>query len=135
MRLLTLGTFDCTHAGHAAFLRRCEAFADEVTVGVNSDLFVSEYRGEAALFDEDERLELVRAMGYEAVLNHGPGHDLIASVAPDVLAIGTDWLRRDYLAQIDVTVDALETWGVALVFVPYTPGISSTELKARCRTS
>ena len=35
--LLTMGTFDVPHVGHAAFLRKCESFADQVIVGVNTD--------------------------------------------------------------------------------------------------
>lgn len=130
-RLLTLGTFDLPHAGHAAFLRKCERFADEVVVGINSDGFVTRYRGTPPLFVERERSALVRALGYPTHLNDGPGRALIEELSPDVIAIGTDWARRDYHAQIATPLEFFEEHGIALVYIPYTPGISSTILRQR----
>lgn len=130
-RLLTIGTFDIPHAGHAAFLRRCEAFADEVLVGINSDDFVFRYKGTSPAFSQKERLELVRLLGYTTFLNDGPGVELIKYVDPNVVAIGTDWARRDYYAQIDTPLEWFEQKGIALVYIPYTKGISTTLLKER----
>jgi cytidyltransferase-like protein len=133
MRALTIGTFAVPHLGHAAFLRRCEAFG-QLTVGVNSDRFVEEYRGIAPPFDQDERMTLIGALGYGTALNDGPGRALILEQRPDVLAIGTDWARRDYLAQIAMTQDELDAAGVTVAYVPMRPiGISSTEIARRCR--
>jgi len=130
-RLLTIGTFDLFHAGHAAFLRQCERFAGEVVVGVNSDAFVTGYKGQAPIFDERERVGFIRALGYPVKINDGPGRTLIEDVEPDVIAIGTDWARRDYFAQIDTPVEYFERLGIVLVYIPYTQGISSTIIKER----
>jgi len=132
--LLTIGTWDLPHVGHATFLRRCERFADEVVVGVNSDAFVAAYRGKPSLFSFEERCILIGGLGYRCLENDGPGRELILRTWPQVLAIGSDWARKDYHAQIDITQDELDERGIALLFLPYTQGISSTELKARCRT-
>lgn len=132
MRVLTIGTFAVPHLGHAAFLRASAAFG-ALTVGVNSDRFVAEYRGVAPPFDQDERMALVGALGYDVVLNDGPGRDLIAADRPQLLTIGTDWARRDYLAQIGVSQDELDAWGVTVAYVPMRPAaISSTEIVRRC---
>jgi len=132
-RVLTIGTFAVPHIGHAAFLRASERFG-ELEVGVNSDAFVSRYKGEPPLFTEDERLAIMRSLGYPCHLNDGPGRDLIDTVLPDVLTIGTDWATRDYLAQIDVTQDWLDERGITIAYVPMRPiGISSTELVRRIR--
>lgn len=135
MRVLTIGTFAVPHLGHAAFLRACAAFGD-LTVGVNSDRFVAEYRGHAAPFDQHERLELIASLGYRVQINDGPGRDLIEAERPALLAIGTDWARRDYLAQIAVSQDELDAWGITLAYVPMRPaGISSSEIIRRCATT
>lgn len=131
MKLLTLGTFDVPHMGHAAFLRRCERFGDEVVVGVNSDRFATRYRGTAPAFNQAERCLAVSRLGYRVLTNDGPGSDLIREERPQVLAIGSDWLRRDYLAQIAMTADGLDQLGIALVYVPYSAGISSTLIRER----
>lgn len=129
--LLTLGTFDTPHMGHAIFLRRCERFADRVVVGVNSDEFVESFKGVRPVYGWEERATLIRDLGYEVVSNPSAGREVIGRVKPDVLAIGSDWARRDYYAQIDVDQDWLDLRGITMVYIPYTPGISSTDLKER----
>lgn len=131
--VMTIGTWGVPHMGHAAFLRRSEAFG-ELIVGVNSDRFVERYKGSRPPFDQEERLALVRSLGYVAALNDGPGRDLIDYHRPGVLTVGTDWARRDYLAQIGVTQDWLDERGITIAYVPMRPlGISSTEIVRRCQ--
>ena len=133
--LLTMGTFAVPHVGHAAFLRQCEHYG-EVLVGVNSDAFVGTYKGIAPLFDQTERMGLIRSLGYKVRLNDGPGRELIYEVGPDILAVGTDWARRDYLKQLDITQDELDELLISVVYVPMRPlGISSTEVIRRCRAA
>ena len=133
MKLLTLGTFDTPHMGHAAFLERCRLYSDRVIVGLNSDAFVERFKGARPLFSYEEREGLLLALGFvEVLMNDGPGRDLIRDVAPDVIAIGSDWRRKDYLGQIAMTNDELDVMDCCLLYVPYTPGISTTILKARC---
>lgn len=128
---LTIGTFDTPHIGHAALILRCAELADEVVVGVNSDWFVQKYKGVKPVYNEDERMELMRYLTPDVRLNDGPGGDLIAQVKPDYLVIGNDWLGRDYLKQIDMTVEDFQNWNLTLVYVPVTLGISTTDIKQR----
>jgi choline-phosphate cytidylyltransferase len=133
LTLLTIGSFDVPHMGHASFLRRCEVFADRehIMVGVNSDAFVERYKGESPVFTQGERMSLISELGYRVRVNDGPGRVLIDDVGPDIIAIGTDWAKRDYHAQIDTPVEYFEEHSIAMLYIPYTPGISTTDLKAR----
>lgn len=131
--LLTIGTFDIPHAGHAAFLRQCERYADEVLVGINTDAFVTRYKGKPPVFTGRERADLIRALGYITYPNDGPGRKLIELVEPHVIAIGTDWAKRDYHAQIDTPIEYFEEHKIAMLYLPYTDGISTTLLKERLR--
>ena len=124
-KVLTIGTFDIPHMGHAAFLRKCEAFG-EVTVGINSDTFVMEYKGVTPVYLLEDRQAIVESLGYETAINWTAGRELIQEVKPDVIVIGSDWLRKDYLKQIDLTVAYLERMEIVLVYVPYTFGISTS---------
>lgn len=133
VKVLTIGSFAVPHIGHAAFLRASAAFGD-LTVGVNSDAFIATYKGTEPLFSHDERMTLIRSLGYRVLLNDGPGRELIAEEQPNILTIGTDWARKDYLRQIDTTQDELDDWGVTVAYIPIRPiGISSTEVMRRCR--
>lgn len=135
-KVLTIGTFDVPHVGHAFLLRQCERLGDEVIVGVNSDRFVRVFKA-PPLYSYPERAAMIAALGYEVVPNDGPGRDLVESVRPRVLAIGMDWMPpRDYLAQVGVTAEELSEWGVVLAFLPVMPlnaggKVSSSEIKAR----
>lgn len=131
--LLTIGTFDPPHIGHARLFRRCERFADRIVVGVNTDDFVTAYKKFPPLYRTAERISLIALLGYEVVQNDSPGRDLIERIKPDILAIGSDWLRRDYMAQIDMTPDDFDSLGISLIYLPATPGISASDMKARLR--
>lgn len=131
MKVLTLGTFDLLHFGHIRLFERAARFGP-LTVGVNSDRFVLEYKGRAAKENQHKRIaNLTPGLGIErALLNDGPGIELIRSLRPDILAIGSDWLDQDYTAQLDTTAERLAELGVSVLFLPRTIGVSTTALRA-----
>lgn len=128
---LTIGSFDMPHLGHAKLFKECEKFADEVIVGLNSDAFIKQYKKIEPLFSYEEREALIQKLGYYVVRNDGPGRECILEVKPDVVVVGSDWARRDYYAQTDTSPDFFDDNNISLVYVPYTKGISATELKRR----
>lgn len=138
-KLLTIGTFDIPHLGHAYLLKQCEALATTVVVGVNSDRFVATYKGAPPTYTYGERAGLIAQMGYEVRHNDGPGRELIIGEHPDILAIGNDWAPdtgRDYLSQIATTSAELGQLGVVLAFLPTMPldllqKLSSTGIRER----
>ena len=134
-RLLTIGTFDPPHLGHANLFKKCDVFADQVIVGVNSDEFVMKYRKVAPLYHLSERQRLIESLGYETVPNHSAGRELIQKIMPDMLAIGSDWLHKDYMAQIDMTPHDFDAMRITLIYIPYTEGISASDLKERISRS
>lgn len=141
-RVLTIGTFDVLHFGHVAFLRQCERLGTSLTVGVNSDAFTMKFKGRPVM-TETERAHAIRLLGYRVEINRGPGRDLIQSERPDVLAVGSDWARKDYRAQIDMTQTELDSHLIIVAYVPYVQqhAISTTEIRRRimegheCRTA
>lgn len=131
MTVLTIGTFDLFHIGHLNLLDACKLLGDSVVVGVNSDQFVSDYKGSAPIVRENDRAELITRLGFKTEINDSAGRELIERVHPRYLVIGSDWARKDYLAQIGMTQDELDKLDIILCYVPYTPNISTTELKRR----
>ena len=130
--VLTIGTFDVPHLGHAYLFQQC-ARLGPLTVGVNSDRFVTDYKGAPPVFEWEERRAAITALGYAVVKNAGPGRDLIARVSPDYLVIGSDWAPpRDYYAQIDVDQAFLDARRITVVYVPRVPGLASSAIKERC---
>lgn len=130
-KLLTIGTFDIPHIGHANLIRQFEKFTDDIVIGVNSDKFVLEYKGRAPSYNQRERMAFMRLLGHTVRLNESAGEKLILSVLPNIIGIGSDWAGRDYLSQIGIDPEFLTTWSMSLLYVPYTLGISTTDIRRR----
>lgn len=134
----TGGTFDLYHAGHALFLERC-AELGSVTVSLNTDEYIELYKGKRPVMNYEERkavLESVRFV-HKVIPNVG-GHDstiAIEQVKPDLVVIGSDWAKRNYYNQMCFDQDWLDERGIGLCYIPYTQGISSTDIKSRLRFS
>jgi len=133
--LYTGGTFDLFHYGHVNFLRQCSKIADRVVVSLNTDEFIFEYKKKNTILTYKEREQSLLECKYvdEVVPNIG-GFDskpAILSVKPDIVAIGSDWAKKDYFKQMDFTMNWLDENNIVLVYLAYTQGISSTEIKNR----
>jgi len=130
----TGGTFDLFHSGHVAFLRKC-ALVGSVTVSLNTDEFIKNYKGNAPVMSYAEREAVLLACRYvDAVVPNVGGADSTVAIElsqPDIIIIGSDWARRDYYKQMGFTQDWLDERGIGLAYIPYTQGISTTELKKR----
>lgn len=133
----TGGTFDLFHAGHVAFLTHCRDIAGadgHVIVAVNRDDFIARFK-RRPIMTLEERMSCVRAVRTvdAVIVNIGDENSKIAIevVRPTHIVIGDDWKHRDYHAQMGFTNEWLEQRAISLIYVPYTPGISTTELRAR----
>lgn len=136
LKVYTGGTFDLIHSGHVNFLRRC-AEMGEVTVALNTDEFIAAYKGKPPVMTYAEREAVLLGLRYvSAVVPNVGGADSRISIdlaAPDFVVIGSDWARKDYYKQMGFSQDWLDERGIALCYVPYTQGISTTELKRRMK--
>ncbi len=126
--------FDLFHRGHAEFLKRCARFG-EVVVSLNTDEFIQSYKGKPPIISyEDRKAVLEACVWVDAVIPNICGADSkpsILQVNPDIIAIGSDWAKKDYYKQMQFTQDWLDENDIMLLYIPYTEGISSTEIKRR----
>lgn len=136
LRIYTGGTFDLPHSGHVAFLQRC-AELGSVTVSLNTDEFIAAYKGKPPVMTYEEReAVLLEFRSVDSVIPNSGGADskeAIDLANPDIIAIGSDWARKDYYRQMGFDQDWLDERDIALIYIPYTQGISSTELKKRIK--
>jgi cytidyltransferase-like protein len=130
----TGGTFDLPHAGHVRFLRQC-AELGEVVVSLNTDEFITAYKGRPPVMSFDERAEIIAEFASVAgVIPNTGGHDsrpAIDEVQPNIVAIGSDWAVRDYHAQMGFDQAWLDARNIWLLYIPYTVGVSTTAIRAR----
>ncbi|MCH9739508.1 MAG: FAD synthase [Epsilonproteobacteria bacterium] len=138
MNIYTGGTFDVLHAGHINFLRQCSDLAGsgEVIVSLNTDEFITEYKKKPPLYSYKERAKLLILLNYvNKIIPNTGGADskpAILSVNPDLIAIGDDWLSKDYFKQMGFTKEWLQAQEIGLCYLPYTKGISTSDIKKRC---
>lgn len=140
MRVYTGGTFDLFHAGHAALLAQCAKLAGpdgEVIVALNTDAFVASYKGRAPVCSYRERAAVLESCRHVTqIIQNRAGADsrpAIEEVQPDIVAIGMDWARKDYYAQMHFTQDWLDARGITLIYVAhaFSSGLTSSDIKAR----
>jgi cytidyltransferase-like protein len=134
LKIYTGGTFDLLHFGHVRFLERC-AELGEVYVSLNTDEFISAYKGKPPVISFEERAAVLTGLKSvtKVIPNFGGADSKVAIefVSPDLIAIGSDWARRDYYKQMGFDQDWLDSRGISICYIPYTDGISSTAIKKR----
>lgn len=110
-----------------------------VTVSLNTDEFIEQYKGKPPIVGYEEREAVLMGCRFvDAVVPNLEGRDsrpCIEKVKPDIIVIGSDWATKDYYSQMGFDQPWLDSRMIALAYVPYTPGISTTELKRRIRDS
>lgn len=137
LRIYTGGTFDLFHAGHVKFLKRCSEISGdgEVVVSLNTDEFIYDYKKKTPIISYEDREIVLRSCIYvDRVIPNICGSDskpAIEMINPDIIAIGSDWARKDYYKQMGFDQDWLDERNISLIYIPYTKGISSTLIKEK----
>lgn len=134
MKVYTGGSFEIPHIGHINFLNKCAKYG-QVTVSLNTDEFIESYKGFKPAFSYTERKQLLEFLPsvFKVIPNIG-GSDskqAILKENPDIIAIGTDWHDKNYCKQMGFTTKWLEEQNIHLCYIPYTPIISTSEIKKR----
>ncbi len=124
--VLTYGTWDLYHYGHASMLERASAMGDHLVVGVVSDE-VCRIRGKRPAQNEQERTACIRALPFvREVFIQGQLDQKEADIerfGAAHLVIGDDWKDHPRYEQVR------NYRGVDIHYLPRTPGISSTALR------
>lgn len=125
----TQGTYDMFHIGHLNLLRHAKEQCDYLIVGVNSDALVQEYKNKKVVVPQADRMEIVGAIKYvdEVVLSETLDKGVAFQKHKfNKIFIGDDWKGNDRWAE---TEQAMKELGVEMVWLPHTPGVSSTAIR------
>jgi cytidyltransferase-like protein len=135
MKVLTVGTFDLLHSGHIQLITNCYKLAGntgKVIVGVNSDDFVYEYKKVKPIIPLADRVKVISNLlrVHKVIVNESKSLEkLLLEEKPNILVVGSDWAKKDYFAQIGVSLDWLYSNDILLVYTSYTDGVSSSDLR------
>lgn len=133
--VFTNGCFDLMHIGHTRYLEAAKALGDVLIVGVNSDASVRslEKGTDRPIVPESQRAEVVAALGSVDFVVIFPEPDpgrLITALQPDVLVKGGDWPVEKIVGR-----DVVEARGGVVRSIPLVPGMSTTALLHRIRST
>ncbi len=127
----TAGVFDVLHVGHINLLRNAKSYCDHLIVGVNSDELVMSYKNKYPIETLEERMTVVGAIRYVDDVVANETLDKVEAYMLydfDAVFIGDDWKGNErWLA----TEKALSAYGVDVVYLPHTDGISSTQVRKK----
>ena len=124
----TTGVFDMFHVGHLNIIKKAKEQCDFLIVGVSTDEVVEDYKHKTPVICFEDRLKIVEAIRY--VDKAVPQTTMDKTVAWrelkfDAIFHGDDWKGTGYYNECE---EQLKKLGVDVVFLPHTPGISSTEI-------
>ena len=127
MRVITFGTFDLLHIGHVNILKRAKALGDHLIVGVSSDRLNYEKKGRYPVYNEQDRMEIVKAIRYvdEVFLEESMElkREYILKHKADILVMGSDWEGKfDHLSDI-----------CRVIYLPRTENISTSATKIKIK--
>jgi glycerol-3-phosphate cytidylyltransferase len=125
----TSGSWDLLHVGHLNMIRRSRELGDRLVVGVSTDELIEAYKGMKPIIPFEERIELVRALRWadEVVVQHElVPIPLLQEHRVSVVTIGDDWVGK-YLEGLEW----MQARGGEVVYLTYTPGISTTGIKKK----
>lgn len=141
MIVYTGGTFDVPHVGHVKFLQLCKRYFPEceLVVALNTDEFIKQFKSKPPLFSYSERESYLYLTGLvnQVIRNFGgaDSRHAILSVAPHVIAVGNDWLEKDYCSQMGFDAQWLTDHDIALMYIPRPGGLSSSLIKERLKNA
>ncbi len=133
--VFTNGCFDLMHVGHTRYLQAARALGDVLVVGVNSDASVRtlDKAPDRPIVPEAHRAEVLAALGcvdLVVIFDEPTPLQLIAAVQPDVLVKGGDWMIDQIIGR-----EIVEARGGAVKTIPLVPGMSTTGLLQRIRST
>lgn len=125
-----IGVFDLFHKGHVELLKNSKRLGDKLIVAINGDEMVSSYK-RRPFFSEEDRLEIVKACKYVDevfIIREFDNKEYIKRHKINIIVHGDDWEKESYMKQIRVTEEFLKLNNAELVLLPYTKGISTSDL-------
>lgn len=130
----TNGHFDLLHVGHVRYLQAARALGDALVVGLNSDASTAARKPGRPLVPQEERAELLAALGcvdVVVIFDDLTASALVAALRPEIYAKGGDWSRPD--GPRPPEADIVTGYGGRIAYLPYVPERSTTLIIQRIR--
>uniref|UniRef100_UPI0025CD41E7 4-hydroxythreonine-4-phosphate dehydrogenase PdxA n=1 Tax=Selenomonas sp. TaxID=2053611 RepID=UPI0025CD41E7 len=127
----TDGVYDLFHTGHLNMIETAKSQCEHLIVGVHGDDVVEGYKHRRPIINEEGRRRIIASVADvdEAVITRFRDKmKLWEKYHFDVIFIGDDWKGTERWNRFEKELAKI---GVEVVYVPYTKGISTTEIRER----
>nr|WP_300858393.1 adenylyltransferase/cytidyltransferase family protein [uncultured Acetatifactor sp.] len=127
----TDGVYDLFHVGHLNMIETAKKNCEYLIVGVHSDEEVHQYKHRYPIIPEEERARIVGAVkGVDRVVINEVRDKLtlLERYHFDVVFIGDDWKGTERWNNFE---KILGEQNVDVIYVPYTKGISTTDIRKK----
>lgn len=132
----TCGVFDMFHVGHLNLLEKCKSMCDYLIVGVCNDDYVRNIKHKEPVYSEQDRvriLEALKVVDRAELVTIEETNDKILAIEKfhfDVLFSGDDWKGSE---RYQKTEEQFKKYGAFIEYIPYTQGISTTQIKEKIK--
>ena len=117
------GVYDMFHIGHHNVIRQAKERCDYLIVGMSTDELVRCDKGKIHVIPYEERAAVIGALKFvDEVISQSDKNKVSAF---NKMVVGSDWRGTPQWKKIE---EQFFSFGVEIVYLPYTDGISSTQL-------
>ena len=127
----TDGVYDLFHVGHLNMIQTAKTYCEYLVVGVHGDDVVEEYKNRKPIINEKERrriVESIKGVDRAEINRFRDKLKLWELYHFDVVFIGDDWKGTERWNNFEKVLGEIN---VDVVYVPYTKGISTTEIREK----
>lgn len=129
----TTGVYDMFHIGHLNILKRAKEQCDYLIVGVSTDELVIKEKNKVPIIPFKDRCDIVKAIRYvDEVVPQIDKNKLLAYLNMKnkfhVMFVGSDWENTPQWKKYEKD---FKPYGVEIVYLSHTDGISSSDLRLK----
>lgn len=129
----TTGVFDMFHIGHLNILRRAKQQCDYLIVGVSTDELVFHDKHKLPIIPLEERKAIIQAIKYVDEVVEQPNKNKLEAYKRlgsrfNIMFVGSDWQGTPQWNNYE---KEFAPYGVKIVYLPHTDGISSSILREK----
>lgn len=127
----TDGVYDLFHVGHLNMIQAAKSCCDYLIVGVHGDDVVEEYKHHRPIINENDRkriIESIKGVDRVEINRFRDKLKLWDLYHFDAIFIGDDWKGTERWNNFEKVLAKIN---VDVIYVPYTKGISTTEIRER----
>ena len=123
---------DLLHPGHINILKIASE-KGRVVVGLLTDEAIASYKKPPTMKWDDRRIVIENLSYVDEVMKQKPLITPITKKLPQIVVHGDDWKTGVQKNVRNKVIEVLKEWNGELLEVPYTEGISSTEIKNKLK--